>query len=175
MPFGLTNTPMIYQRMIDNAPWGFVQPKGGWRAFADRMQAAEERADKSRQLRNEASMHWSATPQNVRTKFDAAHEDSVTADPVSQLIISPDADLFTTSEADTSTLVPVFDRRSFVDDVCFGGKTFDECMATLDKLLSRFEECRISISFTKSILHSHESISCPTISHGTVCVPIHRS
>ncbi|GMF51326.1 unnamed protein product [Phytophthora fragariaefolia] len=151
MPFGLKNAPMIYQRMIDNALWGFVQPKGGWRVFADRMQAAEERADKSRQLRNEASMHWSTNPQNVRTKFDAAHEDSVSADPVSQLINSPDADMFTTSEADTSTLVPVFDRRSFVDDICFGGKTFDECPATLDKLLSRFEECRISISFTKSI------------------------
>ncbi|GMF42274.1 unnamed protein product [Phytophthora fragariaefolia] len=146
MPFGLKNAPMIYQRMIDNA---LLQPKGGWRAFADRMQAAEECADKSRQLRNEASMQWSASPQNVRTKFDAAHEASVTADPVSQLINSPDADMFTTSEADTSTLVPVFDRRSFVD-ICFGGKTFDECLATLDKLLSRFEECRISVSFTKS-------------------------
>ncbi|GMF47194.1 unnamed protein product [Phytophthora fragariaefolia] len=44
MPFGLKNAPMIYQRMIDNALRGFVQPKGGWRAFADRMQAAEERA-----------------------------------------------------------------------------------------------------------------------------------
>ncbi|GMF63161.1 unnamed protein product [Phytophthora fragariaefolia] len=151
IPFGLKNAPMIYQRMIDNALWGFVQPKGGWRAFADRMQAAEERDDKSRQLRNEASRHWSANSQNVRTKFDAAHEDSVTADPVSQLINSPNADMFTTSEADTSTLVPVFDRRSFVDDICFGGKTFDECLATLDKLLSRFEECRISFSFTKSI------------------------
>ncbi|GMF26171.1 unnamed protein product [Phytophthora fragariaefolia] len=96
-------------------------------------------------------MHWSANPQNVRTKFDEVHEDSVTADPVSQLINSPDADMFTASEADTSTLDPVFDRRSFVD-IFFGGKTFDECLVTLDKLLSRFEECRISVSFTKSIL-----------------------
>ncbi|GMF41156.1 unnamed protein product [Phytophthora fragariaefolia] len=151
MPFGLNNAPMNYQCMIDNALWGFVQPKGGWRAFADQMQAAEERADKSRQLRNEASMHWSANPQNVRTKFDAAHEDSVTAEPVSQLINSPDTDMLTDSEADTSTLVPVFDRRSFVDDICFGGKTFDECLVTLDKLLSRFGECRISVSFSKSI------------------------
>ncbi|KAG2759914.1 hypothetical protein Pcac1_g28118 [Phytophthora cactorum] len=31
MPFGLKNVPMIYQRMIDNALWGFVQPKGGWK------------------------------------------------------------------------------------------------------------------------------------------------
>ncbi|OWY97652.1 hypothetical protein PHMEG_00031771 [Phytophthora megakarya] len=27
MPLGLKNAPMIYQRMIDNALWGFVQPK----------------------------------------------------------------------------------------------------------------------------------------------------
>ncbi|GMF22668.1 unnamed protein product [Phytophthora fragariaefolia] len=115
------------------------------------MQAADERADKSRQFRNKASLHLSASSQNVRPKFDAAHEDSVTADPVSQLINSPDADMLTTSEADTSTLVPVLDRRFFVDGICFGGKTFDECLTTLDKLLSRFEECRISVSFTKSI------------------------
>ncbi|GMG18272.1 unnamed protein product [Phytophthora fragariaefolia] len=43
MPFGLKKAPMIYQRMIDNALWGSVQPKGGWRVFADRMQAAEGR------------------------------------------------------------------------------------------------------------------------------------
>ncbi|GMF46312.1 unnamed protein product [Phytophthora lilii] len=29
MSFGLKNAPMIYQRMLDNALWGFVQPKGG--------------------------------------------------------------------------------------------------------------------------------------------------
>ncbi|KAG3126269.1 hypothetical protein PI126_g22402 [Phytophthora idaei] len=29
MPFGLKHAPMIYQRMIDNALWGFVQSKGG--------------------------------------------------------------------------------------------------------------------------------------------------
>ncbi|KAG6619994.1 Eukaryotic/viral aspartic protease [Phytophthora cinnamomi] len=58
--------------------------------------------------------------------------------------------MFTTNEADESSLVPVFDRRSFVDDICFGGEDFDSCLATLDRLLSRFEECRISVSFTKS-------------------------
>ncbi|KAE8952932.1 hypothetical protein PR001_g33091, partial [Phytophthora rubi] len=41
MPFGLKNAPMIYQRLIDNALWGFVQPKGGWAVFAERMRSAE--------------------------------------------------------------------------------------------------------------------------------------
>ncbi|OWZ01533.1 hypothetical protein PHMEG_00027052 [Phytophthora megakarya] len=35
-----------------------------------------------------------------------------------------------------SSLVPVFQRRSFVDDICFGGTTFDDCLDTLDRLLS---------------------------------------
>ncbi|KAE9163080.1 hypothetical protein PF005_g30592 [Phytophthora fragariae] len=72
-------------------------------------------------------------------------------DPVLQLINHPDADMFTASEPDESSLVPVFDRRSFVDDICFGGRTFEDCLHTLDRLLSRFEDCRISVSFTKSI------------------------
>ncbi|OWZ09037.1 hypothetical protein PHMEG_00018323 [Phytophthora megakarya] len=50
------------------------------------------------------------------------------------------ADMFATNEPDESLLVPVFQRRSFVDDICFGGTTFDDCLDT------------ISVSFTKSIL-----------------------
>ncbi|GMF52037.1 unnamed protein product [Phytophthora fragariaefolia] len=41
MPFGLKNAPMIYQRMIDNALLGFVQPRGGWSAFAERVRMVE--------------------------------------------------------------------------------------------------------------------------------------
>ncbi|GMF39309.1 unnamed protein product [Phytophthora fragariaefolia] len=59
--------------------------------------------------------------------------------------------MFANGEPDESTLTPVFDRRSFVDDICFGGTTFEDCPATLSRLLARFAECRISISFTKSI------------------------
>ncbi|GMF42350.1 unnamed protein product [Phytophthora fragariaefolia] len=59
--------------------------------------------------------------------------------------------MFASGEADQSSLVPVFESRSFVDDICFGGESFDSCLETLDRLLSRFEECRISVSFTKSM------------------------
>ncbi|GMF39326.1 unnamed protein product [Phytophthora fragariaefolia] len=41
MPFGFKNAPIIYQRMIDNALRGFVQPRRGWSAFAERVRTAE--------------------------------------------------------------------------------------------------------------------------------------
>ncbi|GMF66223.1 unnamed protein product [Phytophthora lilii] len=132
MPFGLKNAPMTYQRMLDNALWGFVQPKGGPR---DRSGPYKPASKISSGL----------------DKFDAARSAHNGVDPFSQLVNSPDADMFLTGEPDESSLVPVFDRRSFVDDICFGAETFDACLAMLDRLLSRFEECRISVSFTKSI------------------------
>ncbi|OWZ14208.1 hypothetical protein PHMEG_00012340 [Phytophthora megakarya] len=67
------------------------------------------------------------------------------------MVNEPYADMLATDEPDESSLVSVFQRRSFVDGICFGGTTFDDCLDTLDKLLARFEECRISVSFTKSI------------------------
>ncbi|KAE8988930.1 hypothetical protein PR001_g21904 [Phytophthora rubi] len=59
--------------------------------------------------------------------------------------------MYSSGEPDESSLVPVLDRRSFVDDICFGSETFEACLATLDRLLSRFRECRISVSFSKSL------------------------
>ncbi|KAE8898042.1 hypothetical protein PF010_g22095 [Phytophthora fragariae] len=59
--------------------------------------------------------------------------------------------MYSSGEPDESSLVPVLDRRSFVDDICFGSETFEACLATLGRLLSRFQECRISVSFSKSL------------------------
>ncbi|OWY92123.1 hypothetical protein PHMEG_00039000, partial [Phytophthora megakarya] len=42
MPFGLKNAPIIYQRTMDNALWGFVQLKGGSKEYSERMRLAEE-------------------------------------------------------------------------------------------------------------------------------------
>ncbi|OWZ18550.1 hypothetical protein PHMEG_0007344 [Phytophthora megakarya] len=141
MPFDLKHAPMIYQRMIDSALWGFVQPKGGWQNFAAKMKTAEEYSMMERS--NEE------TPAAYRI-FGCPQTTDI-EDPVQQLVNGPEADRFCTNVADESTLIPVFHRRSFVDDKCFGGETFDKGIGTLDRLLTRFEECRISISFTKSI------------------------
>ncbi|KAG3075490.1 hypothetical protein PI124_g14898 [Phytophthora idaei] len=104
------------------------------------MRLAEAQAKECRATSNEDSF---------QTKFEADREASVETDPVLRLVNSPVADMFTLGELDESSLVPVFGRRSFVDDICFGGEDFDNCLATLDRLLTRFAQCRIS--FTKSI------------------------
>ncbi|GMF61022.1 unnamed protein product [Phytophthora fragariaefolia] len=144
MPFGLKNAPMIYQRMIDNALWGFVQPRGGWSAFAERVQSAEA-ADTA------VGGSPTDTVTHHRTRFEADRESSSLPDSLSAVVNDPRGDMFASGEADQSSLEPVFERRSFVDDICFGGESFDSCLETLDPLLSRFKECRISVSFTKSM------------------------
>ncbi|GMF56561.1 unnamed protein product [Phytophthora fragariaefolia] len=142
MPFGLKNAPMIYQRMIDNALWGFVQPREGWSAFAERVQTAEA-ADTA------VGGSPTDTVTHNRTRFEADRQSSDIPDPLSTVVNDPRGDIFVSGEADQSSLVPVFERRSFVYDICFGGESFDSCLETLDRLLSRIEECRISVSFTK--------------------------
>ena len=85
------------------------------------------------------------------TKLEADYRALDESDPLQRLVNDPASNMFATGEPDDSNVVPVFCRRSFVDDICFGGKSFDECLAMLNRLLVRFTECRISISFTKSI------------------------
>ncbi|OWY95451.1 hypothetical protein PHMEG_00034540, partial [Phytophthora megakarya] len=125
--------------------------RGGWRSFAEKMKAAEDLV-KSKQAHSaeHSTKPWGESP-IAKTKFAAARNDVENQDPVLMLVNEPASDMFATNEVDESALVPVFDRRSFVDDICFGGKTFDDCLTTLDRLLARFTECRIGISFTKSI------------------------
>ncbi|OWZ20728.1 hypothetical protein PHMEG_0004823 [Phytophthora megakarya] len=83
------------------------------------------------------------------TIFGCPYETTDIEEPVQQLVNGPEADMFRTNLADEATLIPVLDRRSVVDDICFGGEIFDKCLSTVDRLLTHFEECRISISFTK--------------------------
>ncbi|GMF37498.1 unnamed protein product [Phytophthora fragariaefolia] len=90
------------------------------------------------------------------TTYEADYRALAEHDPLMELINGPAADMFTVGEPDQSKLVPVFHRRSFVDDICFGGATFDECLDTLDRRLARFAECRISVSFTKSVFVQHK-------------------
>ncbi|POM72382.1 LOW QUALITY PROTEIN: Hypothetical protein PHPALM_10905 [Phytophthora palmivora] len=115
------------------------------------MHEGEEQTKDARTVTTkDCNQHSEAQPR-ARTKFEANRESYTVMDAVSLLVNSPTCNMFANGEPDESSLVPVFDRRSFVDDICFGNETFDGCLATLDRLLQRFTECRISVSFTKSI------------------------
>ncbi|GMF46717.1 unnamed protein product [Phytophthora fragariaefolia] len=51
-------------------------------------------------------------------------------------------------------------RRRMIADgtpgpTLIGGATIDECLEILDRLLARFTECRISVSFTKNVFLQH--------------------
>ncbi|KAG2791851.1 hypothetical protein PC113_g23698 [Phytophthora cactorum] len=107
MPFGLKNAPMIYQRMIDNALWGFVQPKGGWKQYAGRMHEAELRSLAKRRETDDASPEATTNSAAIRTTLTADHEASRATDPLQELVNSPDADMFSTGEPDQSPLVPL--------------------------------------------------------------------
>ncbi|KAE8962644.1 hypothetical protein PF011_g29308 [Phytophthora fragariae] len=98
MPFGLKNAPMIYQRLIDNALWGFVQPKGGWTVFAERMRSAES-AMTAQRSRNSAMTERPG----VLTKFEADYSALTTSDPVQALVNGPDGEMFSSGEPDESS------------------------------------------------------------------------
>ncbi|OWY97596.1 hypothetical protein PHMEG_00031837 [Phytophthora megakarya] len=100
------NAPMIYQRMIDNALWGFVQPKGGWERYAERMKLDEEAAKNQRSLDDDSDFTLTTT----RTKFEADRQASSELDPVLRMVNDPYAHMFATNEPDESSLVPVFLR-----------------------------------------------------------------
>ncbi|GMF58924.1 unnamed protein product [Phytophthora fragariaefolia] len=82
MPFELKNPPMIYQRLIDNALWGYVQPKGGWEAFADRVSRVEQEAEAQRKTYS-ADMAFKPTR---LTKFDADHRALAASDAMQEFI-----------------------------------------------------------------------------------------
>ncbi|OWZ15874.1 LOW QUALITY PROTEIN: hypothetical protein PHMEG_00010412 [Phytophthora megakarya] len=134
------NAPMIYQKMIGNA----LQPKGGWKRYAERMKLAEE-ATKRQQSADDDSDFALMMP---RTKFDADRQASLELDPVLRMVNDPYTDMSATNEPDESSLDPVFQCRSFLDNICFGDTTFDDCLDTLNKLLARMQN---SVRLTKNI------------------------
>jgi hypothetical protein len=73
MPFGLKNAPMIYQRLIDNALWGYVQPRGGWVTHAERVHLAESSTTTQREQSAERVTQLKHPPPNQSTKFEADH------------------------------------------------------------------------------------------------------
>ncbi|OWZ21531.1 LOW QUALITY PROTEIN: hypothetical protein PHMEG_0003907 [Phytophthora megakarya] len=139
MPFGLKNAPMIYQRMMDNDLWDPKVVQKSNLSVCDPQKKTQNALRQGGRVRS-------------RFNFEADRKSASILDPVSELVNGPMGDMFSNGKPDESSLVLVFDRRSFVDDICFGIETFDGCLSTLDRLPQRFTECRTRVSFTKRLL-----------------------
>jgi ribonuclease HI len=155
MPFGLKNAPMIYQRMIDNALWGFVKPKDGWMknvnhgVYQELLKEAEENLEKEM----EEAGDMEGLEQIRKAKVEKPKEEEMDPqDSVNKEVTegAENLDIFDNGVIDHSPYCPVFNRKSFIDDISFGNKYFWGCCITLIKLFARFSECRISVSLSKS-------------------------
>ncbi|OWZ17181.1 hypothetical protein PHMEG_0008913 [Phytophthora megakarya] len=129
--FGQKIAPTIYQRMIDNALWGFIQPKGGWTNYSGLMRVAEERPKTLEQGQPKS-------PPKIRTKFEA--------DRISAVIMDSYNGRHVQRKRTRRILVSTRIRSQIVRD-----EIFEVCLSLLDRLLQRFAKCRIRVSFTTSI------------------------
>ncbi|GMG18211.1 unnamed protein product [Phytophthora fragariaefolia] len=93
MPFGLKDAPMIYQRIIDNARWGYVRPRGGCASYAEKVRRAEAASATQRGPLSDPNQ---PTPDSVNTatKFEADHRALAVSDPLQDLVNSPESDMF---------------------------------------------------------------------------------
>ena len=124
--------------------------KDGWQDFAPKAKVGEDETACKRATKP-TELKAFCTGRSALTKLEADYREIDESDPLQSFVNNPASNMFVTGIPDESTAVPVFCRRSFVDDICFGGQSFDKCLSTLDRLLVRFTESRIHISFTKSI------------------------
>ena len=98
---------MIYQRIVDNALWGYVQPKGGWTAYSTKLQGAE-RETTSRRVKSPVELGDQGQDTVLPTKYDADYRALDKSDTLQCLVNDLDSDMFTTEDPDALELIPVF-------------------------------------------------------------------
>jgi ribonuclease HI len=119
----LKNAPQIYQRIIDNALWTMVR-------------MISSKGVNCRVV--------GVTEEEVKTIVDDAAGGRVGSD--MKLI----EDVFHVGVAEEEDVRPVIGRRSYIDDVTFGARSWDELCMMLECLLDAFKYWGITISLPKS-------------------------
>ena len=122
MPFELKNAPMIYHQLVDNAVWGYVQPKDGWQDYATKVKVAEDETASKRATETKDLNEFGSVG-SALTNLEADHRALDESDPLQRLVNDPASNMFVTGAFDEPTIVPVFRCRVFVDDIFFGGKS----------------------------------------------------
>ena len=132
MPFGLKNAPLIYQRAIDNALWGFV-----------RLPPALEAEVEPEVL---AGVGLPAPESGVDSS-----EPAVSGGPSSRSEEKPvEKTVFDLNIPAPACMGPVLGRSSYIDDIAHGARTWEGSCEAADRLLYRLRYWRISVSLPKS-------------------------
>ncbi|KAG6611068.1 reverse transcriptase [Phytophthora cinnamomi] len=162
MPFGLKNAPQIYQRMLDNALYGFTRiprsDKSGSGSDDDRADFAPEHGDL-----DSTTQHF---PRSSGSRSDGLGSgkhgsgrfgsgDPISGRPGSDMSRSRSsehrADLHPASSDRESSIKPsVLGRRSYIDDILVTARSWDHLCERVDDLLETCDEWNISISVVKS-------------------------
>ena len=123
MAQGLKNAPQLYQRILDNAIYGYVRPGTGWES-CDKFKTKQ-------QLTNEQN----------QSIFDT----------MESMDIANNQDIFHHGIPERIGFTPILNnmRRSFIDDIMYGRETWNEVVRSTEKLLDRFKECKISLGLKK--------------------------
>ncbi|OWZ06661.1 reverse transcriptase [Phytophthora megakarya] len=137
MPFGLKNSPLIYQSIINNCLWGFVRLPPEEEALVDQ----------------EVLEFLNLEPQEV-LKHEVDMRDSE--------ITALDMTVFRRNIPAPSQMVPVLGRSSYIDDIALGALTWDQLCEYLDALLYRLRYWNISVSLPKS---EFGKLTIPFLSH----------
>ncbi|TYZ61219.1 hypothetical protein PybrP1_000755 [[Pythium] brassicae (nom. inval.)] len=144
MPQGLKNAPQVYQRMLDNALFGFVRPQGEW----VRHYSAE--TGENRPATAGSGAFGIDEAQSAIGDTDLARAESNRPAVAEPGTTRPKEDIFRIGEVGDMMVKPVFLRRSYIDDIAFGARTWDECCEMAKRFLDRMIECGISLSLPKS-------------------------
>ena len=130
MPQGLKNAPQLYQRIIDNALWGFVE--------------------------RYSSKHDSNSDLNIVGRlFDPEKEIKNNIEPLISDVENIH-DVFNTGVVVSEEVKPVLFRRSYIDDINFGANSWDTLCTMFEALLESFQYWGITISLPKSAFGKHQ-------------------
>ncbi|POM79062.1 LOW QUALITY PROTEIN: Reverse transcriptase [Phytophthora palmivora] len=124
MPSGLKNAPLIYQHMINNCLWGFVRLPPEEEVLVDQ----------------DVLDYLELGPQRPE-KSEVDHHLTALTEPMT---------VFRRNIPAPSQMGPVLGRRSYIDDIAHGARTWDELCEDLDALLYRLRYSNISVSLPKS-------------------------
>ena len=139
MPLGHKNDYMIYQQLIDNSLWGYAQPQDWWQDLVTKVKVAVD-VNTSKRATETTEINELGTGHSTLTIIEADYRVIDESDPLESSVNDLAINIFVKGEPDGSTVVLVFSLPSFVGDICFGGKSFDECLASPDRLLVFFDE-----------------------------------